>query len=631
MPASLVRSNPICLRILSGVQFAQKLGMDDLELIKQRINIVDLISEYLTLKKAGVNYKANCPFHSERTPSFMVSPERGIWKCFGCNRGGDHFKFLMEKEGLEFKDALEILAQRAGVILKRSRQQDGRLDRLYEANEKARQFYSYLLLEHKLGRKALEYLKGRGLTEETIKQFGIGYAPKSWGSLARFLGRRGFTVSEMVRAGLCVPSRDGCYDRFRGRIIFPIADVRGRVMGFSGRVFPKEGGIEPDPAETGPKYVNTPQTPIYDKGRSLFGLSLAKGFIREKNEAVVVEGDMDMIMSFQSGVKNVVASKGTALTEDQVGLVKKYADTILLCFDADLAGDGATRRGIEVADKAGLNIKVIVLAGAKDPAQACQEDPRGWGKAVAEAVPIYDYYLQSVARRFDVKTAAGKKALLAELLPIWQKISDPIGREHYIQKLATLLQVRDDLVRSYLKKWHSQSTGYAVRPILALAKSGEDSIARNPPLNRRKLLEEYLIALFLHIPQDHTYIPNFPETLFTEEELKQLYVMLVLFLDSISFSGRAFKISEFIKTIPEELVPRVDSFYLREIDEKLEDKNMWQKELDNVVSGLKKMLIKDSLEKLSLQIKSAQEFNKAEQLEALNRRFRDLSVRLKNL
>ncbi len=212
--------------------------MDDIELIKQKINIV---GEYITLKKAGVNYKANCPFHGEKSPSFMVSPERGIWHCFGCGRGGDHFKFLMEKDSLDFKDALEILAQKAGVTLKKANKQDKDIkDQLYAANTKAAQLFNFLLTENKIGKEALAYLHKRGLTDQTIKTFNIGYAPNSWDTLTKFLRKRGFTNQEMIDAGLCVPSQSGCYDRFRGRIMFPLTDVRDRIIGFSGRVLGKE-------------------------------------------------------------------------------------------------------------------------------------------------------------------------------------------------------------------------------------------------------------------------------------------------------------------------------------------------------------------------------------------------------
>lgn len=587
--------------------------MDDIELIKQRINIVDLISEYLPLKKAGVNFKAPCPFHQEKTPSFMVSPERGIWHCFGCDKGGDIFKFLMEKESIDFKDALETLAQKAGVILKHQDRSKNIKLKLFEINQKALQFYNYLLLSNPIGKKALEYLKSRGLKDQTIKDFNLGYAPLNWESLTKFLKKRGYTYEEMEAVGLCVPSKKGGYDRFRGRIMFPLINTKNEVIGFSGRIL-EEGE---------PKYINTPQTIIFDKGRFLFGLNLSKGAIKEKNQAIIVEGEMDMILSFQEGIKNIAASKGTALTENQIESLRKYTDTISLCFDTDLAGDAASRRGIEMADSQGFNIKVIEVKDAKDPAELCKNNPKLWEEAVNASVPIYDYYLQSISNRFDIKLASSKKAVLSELLPIWKKITDPMVKEHYIQKLSAYLQVKDDFIRKELNA-----------PVKTVVSKNFDNvkkeIEKEDTKDRRRLLEEYLISLLLHLPEEHIYVPNFPETLFTQEELKQSYVLLVIFLDSISFIGKSFKISEYVKTLPEQLVPLVDRLYLSPIDEKLSDSRMWQKELENVISELKRMLIKASLEKLTLQIKNAQEFDKLESLEVLNRKFRDLSVKLKS-
>lgn len=595
--------------------------MDDLELIKSKINIVDLISEYLPLKKAGVNFKANCPFHQEKTPSFMVSPERGIWHCFGaCQEGGDVFKFLMKKENIDFPEALEILAKRAGVVLKRKEKRDRGKDRLFEVNEKAGEFYHFLLTKHPLGKKALDYLHQRGLTDETITTFKLGYAPNSWDSLTHFLTKRGFNPPEIVRAGLIIPSTRGGYDRFRARVMFPLLDLKNQLLGFAGRVLKAEE----------PKYINTPTTEVFDKGSFLFGLNLAKAEIQQKNAAILAEGEMDMITSFQSGVRNIVATKGTGLTASQIELIKRYTDTILLCFDQDLAGDSASRRGIELADQAGLNIKVIKLDGGKDPAEIALKDKKLWEKVVEDAEPIYDYYLNSAALRYDLKDPISKRRIGSELIPIWSKISDPLIKEHFTQKLAALLTIKEEVLREQISKASQGKNSAAI--------TSYQSYLKIKPIDnqvnfrsRRELLEEYLLTLLFKIPIDTTFIPNFPEALFLSESLQSLYVLLVLYLDNIAFKGQFFNISEFIKDVPADLVPVVDRLYLIEIDEKLSDPNRWQTEVEKVVAELKKALLKASLEKLSSQIKSAQIFGKIEQLEVLNRRFRDLSVKLKSL
>lgn len=591
--------------------------MDDLELIKQKINIVDLIQEYLPLKKAGVNFKAPCPFHQEKSPSFMVSPERGIWHCFGCQKGGDIFKFLMEKEGIEFTEALEILAKRAGITLKRTQSKDkDKKTRLYDINLKAAQFYHHILINHPLGAAALEYLKNRGLTDSTIEEFNLGYAPNSWESLVNFLKKRGFTISEMIEAGLIVPSRSGGYDRFRGRIMFPLIDLKKQIIGFSGRVLGKGE----------PKYINTPQTSIFDKSRLLFGLNLSKGDVRTSNKLILTEGEMDMILSYQSGVKNVVASKGTALTSEQIEIIKRHTENILLCFDKDLAGDAASRRGIEMADSAGLNIKVIEIPDGKDPAELALKDVNLWKEAVEKAEPIYDYYLRSVSLRFNPKTAEGKKSIAQEIIPIFAKISDNMSREHYLQKLSALIATSEELLRAEFRRFNTAPASYTTTAFRA-----PQSTLQISARSRRELLEEYLLALLLKIPADLTYVPNFPETLFLSENYRAFYVLLVLYLDAISFKAKAFSISDFVSGVPQEMAQLVDRLYLMEIDGKLASSKAWLEEVGFVVAELKKALVKASLEKLSADIKNAQAFGKMELLEVLTKRFRDLSVRLKNL
>lgn len=591
--------------------------MDDLDLIKQKINIVDLIQEYLPLKKAGVNFKANCPFHQEKTPSFMVSPERGIFHCFGCNVGGDIFKFMMLKEGMEFTDTLEILAKRAGVTLtRRKKDSSDKKSRLFEANQKAAQFYHHLLVKHPLGEKALNYLKKRGLTDETIGAFNLGYAPNSWESLSEFLRKRGFTNTEIIEAGLAVASQNGCYDRFRGRVMFPLVDVRNQIIGFAGRVLDKSE----------PKYINTPQTQIFDKSNFLFGLNLSKAEIRQKNKAILAEGEMDMILSFQAGVKNIVASKGTALTAGQIDLIKRHTDTILLSFDMDLAGDAASRRGIEMADAAGLNIRVIQIPEGKDPAELAARDLNKWVQAVDGAEDIYDYHLQSVSGRFNIKTVEGKKRVAEEMAPILAKISSPIAGEHYLQKLSALISMPEEILRKEIKKAGASSASYSPLP----GPKPASEIKTLLP-SRRQLLEEYLLVLLFKIPSDLTYVPPFPETIFLSESSRSIYVLLVLYLDAISFKSSQFNISEYVKTVPQELTGVVDRLYLREIDDKLSHPKFWQDEVTKVVTELRRALVRASLEKLSAEIKSAQAFGKIELIEGLNRRFRDLSVKLKNL
>ncbi|OGE26625.1 DNA primase [Candidatus Daviesbacteria bacterium RIFCSPHIGHO2_02_FULL_39_12] len=532
-----------------------------------------------------------------------------------CQKGGDIFTFLMEKEGMEFKEALEFLAKKAGVVLAKTSGKKDFKERLFEVNLKAQEFFHYILTKHALGKTALEYLEKRGVTDVSIAEFGLGYAPNSWESLTKVLLKRGFTIAEIVESGLAVSSKTGGYDRFRGRITFPLIDGKDKLRGFSGRVlYPQE-----------PKYINTPQTPIFDKSSYLFGINLARAEIRNKKEAVLVEGEMDVILSHQAGFKNVVAAKGTALTEGQIDLLKKYTENIALCFDMDLAGDSASRRGIEMAEKAGLNLKVVEIVGGKDAAEVIKEDPKLWQEAIVGSVPVYDYYISSTAKRYDIKNPADLKKIGQELIPIWSKIADDLVKERYIQKLAAFLKTDEGTLRNAVKK---AAGGLHIKFTPLVHGVRQDNIVR--ARSRRELLEEYLIALLLHPPK-FVFVPVFPETLFLRETFRQIYVLLFLYLDSISFKSRVFNINEFSVDLPKELVREVDRLYLTELDDKLVDGKNWQKEVSGVISELKKALIKGSLEKLSLEIKNAQEFGKMEVLESLNRRFRDLSVKLKNL
>ncbi len=589
--------------------------MDDVELIKEKINIVDLIQEFLPLKKSGTNFKTQCPFHNEKTASFVVSPERQIWHCFGCQKGGDLFTFLEEKEGMDFKEALEFLAKKAGIVLQKTPDKKDFKDRLYEVNLKSQEFYRHILTKHSLGKNALEYLKKRGVSDQSIEEFGIGYALNSWESLTKFLLKRGFNTQEIIDSGMGVASRNGCYDRFRGRITFPLIDGKNNLRGFSGRVL--------TPAE--PKYINSPQTPIFDKSNYLFGINLTKTAIRNQKEVVLVEGEMDVILSYQAGFKNVVASKGTALTEGQIELIKKYTDNISLCFDMDLAGDSASRRGIEMADKAGLNIKVVQIEGGKDAAEVVLEDPKIWQKALMEAIPIYDYYLSSITKRYDTKNPTHLKKIGEELIPIWAKITDDLVRERYTQKLSAFLRSDEKVIRDAVDRARKPQVRNFVQ---ALKQSTADNVVAGK--SRRELLEEYLMALLLHPPLDYTFFPNFTELLFLKENFRQIFVFLFLYLDSISFKSKEFNINEFAQNLPKELLFEIDRLYLTQLESKLAESKAWQKELEGVVSELKKALIKASLEKLSFEIKNAQEFGKMEVVETLNKRFRDLAVKLKN-
>lgn len=411
---------------------------DQVQEVKDRVDIVEVISTYLTLKKAGSNMKANCPFHNEKTPSMMISPERQSFKCFGCGEGGDVITFVEKIEGLDFYNALKILAERAGVELKSRSVKFGnteykadRKTRIFEINEWAMKVYHKLLTDHPKADKARKYLQERGLTKETIETFEIGYAPNSWDFLLRFLLSKNYTEAEAVEAGVAIKSEGGkVYDRFRGRIIFPINNIMGNTIAFTSRI------LENDDKQA--KYINSSESPVYIKGKTIYGLDKAKLAIKEKDLAIMVEGNMDVVACHQAGFKNVVATSGTALTLDQLKVLIRYASEIAFCFDSDLAGQTAMKRAIRIALQNDVSVKIITTPLFKDPDEAIKADPKNWQKAVENAKPALEYWVDSLIgeKKLEVND---KKKIAKEILPIIKIIFSEIEKEHYIKYLADRL------------------------------------------------------------------------------------------------------------------------------------------------------------------------------------------------
>lgn len=430
--------------------------------IKNRLDLVEFIRGYMKLEKSGVNFRGLCPFHHEKTPSLFVSPTRQIWKCFGCGVGGDIFTFIEQIEGVEFKEALQTLAERAGVALRsfdpRTRSEKARL---YEVCEKAAQFFEKQLNTSTFGSEAKDYLLGRGLETLTMTKFRLGFAPNTRDSLLRFLRMSGYSPAEVFKSGLSIQPDDAetyasgsPYDRFRGRIIFPIFDINGQVIGFGGRVFFTKNQIPDDKLA---KYINTPQTLLYDKSRILYGLDKAKLSIREKDSVIVVEGYMDLIMCHQSGETNSVAVSGTSLTTQQLDLIKRYADNIITCFDMDVAGDSATKRGIDLAQARGFNIKVLTLPEGKDPAEIIQKDVKKWKDVAEKPLSIGDFYFENAFSKYDIKTEDGRKNISKILLSMIRNIPTQIEQSFWIQKLSSKLNCAESVIWHDLKNVNTQS------------------------------------------------------------------------------------------------------------------------------------------------------------------------------
>ncbi|MEK9155922.1 MAG: DNA primase [Patescibacteria group bacterium] len=427
--------------------------MDEVQEIKHRLDIVEVISSYLTLKKAGVNYKGLCPFHNEKTPSFMVSPERQTFKCFGCSEGGDIFTFIEKMEGLDFYNALKILADRAGVQLKsrsvRRGEQEHKADRktrLFEINDWARRVYYKLLLDHPKADTARSYLKKRGLDQKTITDFQIGYAPDSWDFLIRFLKSKEYTEEEMLQAGLVVRNDRGkYYDRFRGRVMFPISNIMGGTIAFTSRT------LKDDAKEA--KYINSADSPIYTKGEVLYGLDRARQAIREKGLAIIVEGNMDVIACHQAGFANVVASSGTALTEHQLKIIGRYAGEIAFCFDTDEAGLAAMKRAVTLALKNDVTAKIVAIpAPFKDPDEAIRADSKNWTRAVLAAKLALEHWIDLLVRQNPDLLIPAKKQIAREILPVIKITYSEIEKEGYLRYLANKLAVSERSLAEALEK-----------------------------------------------------------------------------------------------------------------------------------------------------------------------------------
>ena len=439
---------------------------DETDSIKDRLDLAEIVGEYVRLKKAGNHYKGLCPFHQEKTPSFVVSPDKGIWHCFGaCSEGGDVFSFVEKIEGIDFVAALKLMADRAGVELKQrsgSQRPSNERDRLYEVLALANRFYQEILLHQPAGQKATNYLKERGVKAKSMEEFELGYAPNSWDALQRYLAKKDFTVEEMTRAGLVGKSERGKhYDRFRGRIMFPIHDVQGRVVAFGGRIAPwHETGNEG-------KYVNSPETSIYAKRRVVYNLHRAKPALREAEACVVVEGYMDVVMLAQSGWPQVVASSGTAFTAEQVTLLSRFTNTLHFAFDADTAGVKAAQAATQEALVGGLKVATIEFPAGKDPAEVAQAGVAGLRKILSAPVPLTTLLLEQLRA---AKGISDQGALLEGVLPLVARVANPIVQGEMIQDIAATLHVPEAVVIDQLGRLR---TGVEAAPPAVAEDSGE--------------------------------------------------------------------------------------------------------------------------------------------------------------
>lgn len=498
--------------------------------IKQKLDIVDFIREYIPVKAVGANFQALCPFHGEKTPSLVISPEKQIWHCFGCGKGGDAFSFLMEMEGLSFPEAVRELAPKVGVVLRNDNPETySKRNRLLDIMALSVKYYHHIL-GTKTGEKYLAYLKKRGITQEIIDEWQIGYSLDSWDSLHNFLiarpleGKK-YLSQEIFEAGL-LTRKEGSnhfYDRFRDRIMFPVNDVNGNPIAYSARLNPE---VVNDKVG---KYINSPQGPIYDKSRVLFGLDKAKSHIKNKDLVIVVEGQMDVIACHQFGYKNTVASSGTALTTEQVALLKRYTNNIALCFDADAAGQLAADRGIKEAMAAEMNISVIIIPSGKDPDEALRQDPSSFELAVTEAKPMMEYYFDKVTAGLDLSTVDNKKEVAKKMLAMIAKLANKIEAAYWLKTTAQALETDENALRESLPKETIKETSSPIKTPQVALKAREEQ------------LSELLLAIIIRFPDFIAYVISKMELLWVEnEENRSFYKNLIIYYNktkALDYSG----------------------------------------------------------------------------------------------
>lgn len=477
------------------------------------MSIEDLVSQYVVLKRLGNSLKGLCPFHSEKTPSFVVSPEKGIAYCFGCNKGGDIFKFLMEVEGIDFSEAIKLLAEKTGVVLEKANSKayikKSDKDALFDLLKKTAEYYSDNLWHTEQGIKALGYIRSRGLTDDNIKKFQIGYAPDSYEQTHEYLLKAGFSKDQLLKGGIVQvkdTSMNKIFDRFRGRLIFPVWDSLGRVVGFGGRALSKDQE---------PKYLNSPETLVYQKSQLLYAFFQAKDFIKKSQTVVVVEGYMDALASWQNGLKNVVAVNGTALTKRQLTLLKPYVKDLILSFDMDGAGQEAARRGFELTQDFEFTVKALTLAEGKDIADFAKENPEKVADLPAKAKLFTDYFYQALLNKYDANLLTDKKKIIGEFASFFMRLRSSLEKDQYVRRLSLDLGVSEPLVYDELNN-------------LKLAKDHPVRLLEEARITTRKLsMEEILMGLMLQYTKVFSEITIDASQPIFSEKVKAIYNKII--------------------------------------------------------------------------------------------------------
>lgn len=550
--------------------------------IKKKIDIIDLISSFIPLKRTGRNFKGLCPFHQERTPSFVVSPDRQIWHCFGaCQEGGDLIKFLMKWENITFLEALKELAEKAGVKLTKVSFEDKlwkKKELIININTLAAEFFEFILYKTRFGRQAVDYLKSRSLDEKIIKKFQLGYAPQSWGSLLNFLKKKKYGEYEIFDSGLLVRAERGnFYDRFRGRLIFPIKDARGNVIGFSGRT------LEDKVKEA--KYINTPETLIYHKRESLYGINFAKETAKKENNIFIVEGEFDVISPHRLGIENIVAIKGSVVTREQLMMIKRFTNKITLALDSDTAGEEAVRKGIEEAENLEFGVEIVNFDFAKDPDEAIRQDPIKFKKAIRNSIPFYDFIINISQKKNSPEDPYGKKQIAEEVVTFIGKIRNPIVQSHYIKKIASILNVSETSIVMLMR---SIKTKRLQRFTLPKQKKTASEMMREI------VIQKYLLSLIFQSDNPYEFAQDIFKNFDIEDFSVPAYQKICRLFFSFKEKNERFNLNSFIEVLPAELRSTFDELYLFASTE-IEVKN---EKIEKLVYEAKRYSLKRKLSQL---------------------------------
>ncbi len=582
-----------------------------IEEIKHKLDVVEVVGSYVKLQKAGANYRCLSPFNAEKTPSFFVSPAKQIWHDFSSGRGGDIFKFVMEIEGVEFPQALRLLAKKAGVELhdnpewKKSRDEK---EKIYEICDRASLLYEAYLFKSKSGKEALDYLLSRWLKEETIKNWRLGFAPDKWRALTEYLAEKKFTKNEIEKAGLAIRKTDGnFFDRFKMRIMYPLFDLNGQIAGFTGRVLRKEQELAGMA-----KYMNIPNTLVYDKSQMLYGLHKAKVNIVKNDFCILVEGQMDCLMSHQAGVENVVAVSGTALTPFHLNILKRYTKNLALAFDMDLGGNNASERGIKMALAEGFSVKAIIMKGGKDPAEIIANNADDWKEMVKNTQSILDFYFDVAFSRYDKNSIDGKKSIASMVLPVIKKISNRIEQVFWVGKLAHELNIKEEALADELKKLpENEESSFLPKPT---------NIPEAPASKtRRDKLEERIFSLVL-----------------TKSQVKDK----IQSEDISEFSPKFCALVQSVKNDPQFDLEKIDDYELKtslkdmvfqyELLGSADEEIKPEREFDICLMELRLINVKEKMSDVSWQIKQAEAAQDWPKAKELCEQFKELGNKIKH-